>query len=148
MLSIITTRNGVIFFFHSNYREIDLNGLVGYIGAYIGLILGYSILQIPDLILLVSRNAKKYLVSRNASGTNNLSRPLTICVKEQLSNTNGLETTTRNTIYGCQRSAWIPQSDLEQIISQKMSDFSQQIRGELDVLKVKIEILEERYLCK
>ena len=39
-------------------KAIDLNGLVGYIGGYIGLILGYSILQIPDFL---SRITKKNL---------------------------------------------------------------------------------------
>ena len=90
----------------------------------------------------------KYCRNRKTSGTNNLSRPLTIYVNEQLSNDNGLETITQNTQNGCHSSSWVLQSDLEQIISQRISEFSQQIRGELDVLKEKIEILEERCLCK
>ena len=34
-------------------QAIDLNGLIGYIGGYTGLILGYNILQIPDYILVL-----------------------------------------------------------------------------------------------
>ena len=45
-------------------QKIDLNGLVGYIGGYIGLILGYSILQIPDLIMIMKFNLKYYLTSK------------------------------------------------------------------------------------
>ena len=33
------------------YRAIDLNALIGTIGGYIGLFLGYSFLQIPQAIL-------------------------------------------------------------------------------------------------
>ena len=39
---------------------MDLNGLVGYIGGYVGLILGYSLLQTPQLILVISRQLKKH----------------------------------------------------------------------------------------
>ena len=43
-------------------KAIDLNGLVGYIGGYIGLILGYSILQIPDFITsIMKKNFDCYL---------------------------------------------------------------------------------------
>ena len=36
-------------------KAIDINGLIGYIGGYIGLILGYSILQIPECIVWLVR---------------------------------------------------------------------------------------------
>ena len=45
-----------IYFFDQKFKEIvqikeiDLNALIGYIGGYIGLMLGYSILQIPEYI--------------------------------------------------------------------------------------------------
>ena len=32
-------------------RAMNINGLIGYIGGYIGLFVGYSILQVPDTIL-------------------------------------------------------------------------------------------------
>ena len=34
-------------------RAIDVNGLIGNIGGYIGLCLGYSILQIPEFVTLL-----------------------------------------------------------------------------------------------
>ena len=40
-------------------KAIDLNGLVGYIGGYIGLILGYSILQIPDFFTILANKYKE-----------------------------------------------------------------------------------------
>ena len=49
---------------------MDFNGLVGYIGGYIGLILGYSLLQIPQLIPLLSRHLKKYLAKRSSEEYN------------------------------------------------------------------------------
>ena len=45
-------------------QKIDLNGLIGYIGGYIGLILGYSILQIPDLIIIMKFNLRYFLTSK------------------------------------------------------------------------------------
>ena len=35
------------------YRAMDVNGLIGYIGGYIGLFVGYSILQMPDTMLML-----------------------------------------------------------------------------------------------
>ena len=35
------------------FRAIDINALIGTIGGYIGLFLGYSILQIPDFVFQV-----------------------------------------------------------------------------------------------
>ena len=34
------------------FRAIDIQGLIGNVGGYIGLLLGYSFLQIPDFIIL------------------------------------------------------------------------------------------------
>ena len=41
-------------------KDIDINTLIGYIGGYIGLILGYSILQIPDYLVVSIRKVKSY----------------------------------------------------------------------------------------
>ena len=49
---------------------MDFNGLVGYIGSYIGLILGYSLLQIPQMIPMISRHLKKYLAMRSSDEYN------------------------------------------------------------------------------
>ena len=38
------------------YRAIDFNALIGTIGGYIGLFLGYSILQIPDFLTQMATN--------------------------------------------------------------------------------------------
>ena len=39
-------------------RSVDINGLIGYIGGYIGLFVGYSILQIPKTLLTLTRKSK------------------------------------------------------------------------------------------
>ena len=41
-------------------KDIDINTLIGYIGGYIGLILGYSILQIPEYLVVFIRKVKSY----------------------------------------------------------------------------------------
>ena len=118
-------------YFYLNCRDIDLNGLVGHIGGYIGLILGYSLLQIPELILLLSTNAKKYVRNRAASVSSNF----------------GIETPTRNANCGCEHTLLLLQSELKQL-SRNMVEFSQEIRGEMKVIKKKIEIDEVHHLCK
>ena len=53
-----------LYIYDQKYKEIvqikaiDVNGLIGYIGGYIGLILGYSILQIPECIVMLVRKFK------------------------------------------------------------------------------------------
>ena len=128
---------------YPHYRAIDLNGLVGYIGAYIGLFLGYSLLQIPDLILLLSRNAKKYFGKRNASVHNDLPHPTKIYVNERLPNNIGLISTTRNTDCGCKHTSCLLRSELEQM-SQKV----EKVVEEIEVVKGKIEIIEKNSFCK
>ena len=52
-------------------RAIDVNGLIGNIGGYIGLCLGYSILQIPNLVGAILGIIKTRLLSirkKNADG--------------------------------------------------------------------------------
>ena len=39
-------------------RSVDINGLIGYIGGYIGLFVGYSILRIPKTLLTLARKCK------------------------------------------------------------------------------------------
>ena len=48
-------------------RKIDIQGLIGYIGGYIGLCLGYSFLQIPDFIQYVMEHLKRYYYRRTQS---------------------------------------------------------------------------------
>ena len=50
----------MIFVYHMRwYRAIDIEQLVGSIGGYIGLCLGFSIAQIPELIIHIVICAKK-----------------------------------------------------------------------------------------
>ena len=42
-----------LYAFIKTYRAIDVNSLFGYMGGYVGVLLGCSILQIPDLVLWV-----------------------------------------------------------------------------------------------
>ena len=44
-------------------KDIDINTLIGYIGGYIGLILGYSILQIPEYLVVFILKVKSYYSS-------------------------------------------------------------------------------------
>ena len=41
-------------------RAMNINGLIGYIAGYIGLFVGYSILQIPNTLFALTRKFKKY----------------------------------------------------------------------------------------
>ena len=43
-----------------HFRAIDFQALIGNIGGYIGLLLGYSLLQIPDLINWVMLKSNRY----------------------------------------------------------------------------------------
>jgi hypothetical protein len=129
-------RNIRNFYLYPNCREIDLNGLVGYIGGYIGLFLGYSILQIPDLILLVSAIIKKYFRKSAVDVTRSLSQPTKIHVKEVASNNIGLETTTRNAKLGGEHTLCLLQTELKQILG-NMNERSQEMREESKVLKGK-----------
>jgi hypothetical protein len=55
-----------VVFVDDTYREIrrvrafDLNALIGNIGGYIGIFVGYSILLFPDMILTILRSFGKY----------------------------------------------------------------------------------------
>ena len=43
---------------HYIHRAININGLIGTVGGYVGLCLGYSLLQLPDLILYMMAKYK------------------------------------------------------------------------------------------
>ena len=36
---------------NKRFRAIDVNSLFGYMGGYVGVLVGFSILQIPDFLL-------------------------------------------------------------------------------------------------
>ena len=46
------------------YRAIDVNSLFGYMGGYVGVLLGCSILQIPDLLLWALGTIKRCVQMR------------------------------------------------------------------------------------
>ena len=53
------------------FRAIDAQSLIGTVGGYIGLFLGYSLLEMPKTILVILNKLKKrYWIS--ISGTNNV----------------------------------------------------------------------------
>ena len=68
-----------------------MNTLIGYIGGYIGLILGYSLLQIPDFVVMLYLKVKKYLEKSNATVTNASPCPQEINVEEISRNNYGLD---------------------------------------------------------
>ena len=57
----------------SNFRAIGIEQLIGSVGGYIGLCMGYSIVQIPEIIINVVIYLKKYvLITRlNKTGMKN-----------------------------------------------------------------------------
>ena len=119
---------------------MNFNELVGYIGAYIGLFLGYSLLEIPDLIRFMCRKAKKYFENRKSNVTNILPHPTKVNVTEQISNNTVLQMTT--TYSGLENTSRSLQSELEQI-SREVDGFSLDIRGKIELLKQEIELLDE-----
>ena len=46
------------------HRSIDGHSLIGNIGGYIGLCLGYNLLQVPALLVFVLRILKEYCKSK------------------------------------------------------------------------------------
>ena len=46
------------------HRSIDVHSLIGNIGGYIGLCLGYNLLQVPALLVFVLRILKEYYKSK------------------------------------------------------------------------------------
>ena len=42
------------------YRAIDVNSLFGYMGGYVGVLLRYSVLQVPDLLLEAIETVRRF----------------------------------------------------------------------------------------
>ena len=51
ILSTIITKRNLTKKPIERFRAIDVNSLFGYMGGYVGVLVGFSILQIPDLLL-------------------------------------------------------------------------------------------------
>ena len=83
-------------------RAIDIQGLVGNVGGYIGLFLGYSFLQIPDVILFIVLKAKRWLEQIREGRDQNKTKPLKIMVHENISASQGISKRESNN--GCEES--------------------------------------------
>ena len=70
-------------------RAIDIQGLVGNVGGYIGLFLGYSFLQIPDFIILIVLRAKNWVERIQDGRDPNQTKTLKVMVHENLSASQG-----------------------------------------------------------
>jgi hypothetical protein len=46
------------------FRAIDINSLIGNIGGYVGLLLGVSILQVPNLLLQLLGNVVNFYIKK------------------------------------------------------------------------------------
>ena len=71
------------------FRAIDIQGLIGNVGGYIGLFLGYSFLQIPDFIILIVLRAKSWVEQIQEGRDPNQTRALKVMVHENLSASQG-----------------------------------------------------------
>ena len=67
------------------FRAIDIQGLIGNVGGYIGLFLGYSFLQIPDFIIFIVLRAKRWLERIREGGDRNPTKTSKILVHESMS---------------------------------------------------------------
>lgn len=52
-------------------RAIDGQALIGNVGGYVGLFLGYSILQLPDILCKILKNMKKWFVKLKQARSEN-----------------------------------------------------------------------------
>ena len=83
-------------------RAIDIQGLVGNVGGYIGLFLGYSFLQIPDVILFIVLRAKRWLEQIREGRDQNKTKTQKIMVHENMSASQGISK--RESNKGCEGS--------------------------------------------
>ena len=72
------------------FRAIDIQGLVGNVGGYIGLFLGYSFLQIPDSILFIVLRAKSWLEQSREGRDQNQTKTVKVIVHENMSASQGI----------------------------------------------------------
>ena len=54
----LITLKSVSYPFLQFYRAVDVHSLLGYVGGYVGLLLGFSIVQIPEFLLLAFKRMK------------------------------------------------------------------------------------------
>ena len=66
------------------FRAIDIQALIGNVGGYIGLCLGYTILQLPEYLMNSFRAIKRYLLElKNEKEKLSSSKRMTILVVKE-----------------------------------------------------------------
>ena len=76
--------DGLIFCFIHDinlYRSIDSHALIGNIGGYVGLCLGYNFLQVPALITIVLKMFKEYFKSQKDNRNSNSVSKLRVAIE-------------------------------------------------------------------
>ena len=43
-------------------KEVDIQTLIGYIGGYIGILTGFSLIQIPQIMMTISKHVRKCII--------------------------------------------------------------------------------------
>ena len=71
-------------FHFPRFRAIDIQDLIGNVGGYIGLFLGYSFLQIPEFMILVYLRAKRWFAKIREGRDQNQIRTSNITVHENM----------------------------------------------------------------
>ena len=106
------------------------------------MLLGYSLLQIPDLIILLSRKLEKYFAKKKII-RNYVSQLLQqININEQSSNNFVLETTPGKKYCNSKEDINELQLELEKVsakFQRKLDSFSHELKGEIKFLKEKID---------
>ena len=71
-------------FHFPHFRAIDIQDLIGNVGGYIGLFLGYSFLQIPEFMILVYLRSKRWFAKIREGRDRNQIRNSNITVHENI----------------------------------------------------------------
>ena len=75
-------------FSNLNFRAVDVQALIGNVGGYIGLCLGYSIWQLPNLLLFIYQKIRKHYAGKQNDRSQITPVPLNVTVAEN--NFNGM----------------------------------------------------------
>ena len=76
--------------YYTFFRAIDTQGLIGNIGGYIGLVLGYSLLQIPDFIIFIVRRTDGWRSEISKRRYHNNSKTWNVMVHERAFTSKGI----------------------------------------------------------
>lgn len=75
-----------------NFRAIDTHALIGNIGGYVGLCLGYSFLQIPELLTVLFCKIKKLYITVRQRATANMTANLRVVYVAEYQNLESVST--------------------------------------------------------